>query len=520
MTTDGTSGMTADGSFVIGIDKGTSVIKAVVFDAAGRSCGQGQRRVEVLHPHPGWHEEDPETTWSLCAAAIRDAVAAAGVAPQAIKGIGIAGHMGGAWVLDADGKPLRNAICWPDSRAQAEQMALEQAGILTKVFDISGNGLMPGITVMLLAWLSRHEPAVAANASVVLCAKDYLRFRLTGAIATDPSDVSFVPGDIDARRHSPDILRLCGAGEWTRKLPPMLESGDVAGVVSSEAAAQTGLVAGTPVIVGLGDAPANALGVGCILPGQSVTVLGTSCLNSRVLTGPDRAPEGLGFLFAMPFARYLRILPNTSGTITMDWFLDRFGGPKHPDGAWDFDAMEASAKAIPRGAGGVVMLPYVNGSGVLAPFFDAQARGVFFGMGSHTTRDHLLRAVYEAMCYATRDCFAAMQGEATSLILTGGGSRSPFWAQMFADVCGLPIEVSEAQESGALGVALLAGAATGLWPDLETAVAQTTRTAARYTPDPIAQAEYDGWFSLYCAARDVYRRHSAARATLADGGAA
>ena len=506
--------------YVLGIDKGTSVIKAVVFDVAGRSCGQGQRRVEVLHPHPGWHEEDPETTWSLCAAAISDALVAADIGTDSIIGIGIAGHMGGAWVLDADGKPLRNAICWPDARAQPEQMALEQAGRLPQIFDISGNGLMPGITVMLLSWLSRHEPDVAANASVVLSAKDYLRFRLTGRVATDPSDVSFVPGDIDARCHSAEILHLCGAGDWSGKFPPILESGDVAGCVSAGAAAETGLAIGIPVIVGLGDAAANALGVGCIRPGQSVTVLGTSCLNSRVLAGPDRAPEGLGFLFAMPLARYLRILPNTSGTMTMDWFLDRYGGPKQSGGAWDFAEMEASAKAIPRGAGGVVMLPYINGSGVLAPFFDAQARGVFFGMGSHTTREHLLRAVYEAMCYATRDCFAAMRGQSTSLILTGGGSRSPFWAQLFADVCGLPIEVSEAQESGALGVALLAGTATGLWPDLETAVAQTTRTAAYYTPDPIAQAEYDGWFGLYVATRDVYRRHSSARAALTTEGAA
>lgn len=506
--------------YVIGIDKGTSVIKAVVFDAAGRTCGQGQRRVDVLRPHPGWHEEDPDTTWSLCTTAIRDAIAAAGIAPSAIKGIGIAAHMGGAWVLDAHGKHLRNAICWPDARAQPEQMALEQAGTLPQVFAISGNGLMPGITVMLLAWLTRHEPAIVAKAKVVLCAKDYLRFRLTGAIATDPSDVSFVPGDIDARRHSPEVLRLCGAGAWLDKLPPILESGDVAGGITEAAAAETGLAVGTPVIVGLGDASANALGVGCVRPGQSVTVLGTSCLNSRVMAGPERAPEGLGFLFAMPFARYLRILPNTSGTITMDWFLDRFGGPKRADGTWDFAALEARAKAVPRGAGGVVMLPYVNGSGVLAPFFDAQARGVFFGQGSHTTREHLLRAVYEALCFSTRDCFEDMTGQATSLILTGGGSRSPFWAQMFADVCGLPIEVPEAQESGALGVALLAGAATGLWPDLETAVAQTARTAARYEPDPVAQAEYDGWFSLYRATRDVYRRHSAARAELATAGGA
>jgi xylulokinase len=165
----------------------------------------------------------------------------------------------------------------------------------------------------------------------------------------------------------------------------------------------------------------------------------------------------------------------------------------------------------------VLLLPYVNGSGVLAPFFDARARGSFFGVGSHTTRDHLLRAVYEALCFSTRDCFESMPVKPSSLTLTGGGSRSAFWAQMFADICGLPIEVSSAKESGALGVALLAGVATGLWPNLETAIGQTVQTVARYEPDPQAQPEYEGWFSLFREARDVYRGYSGRRADLTSG---
>jgi sugar (pentulose or hexulose) kinase len=504
-------------SFVIGIDKGTSVIKAVVFDVSGRDCGSSQRRMEVLRPQPGWHEEDPERTWRLCVETIREAVAEAGISGSDIKGVGIAAHMGGAWVLDKGGQAVRNAVCWPDERAQDEQMALEQAGLLDRIFAISGNGLMPGITLMVLAWLSRHEPGVLDRANVVLCAKDYLRYRLTGGLATDPSDVSFVPGDIDRREHSAQLMSLCGAGDWVDRMPRILESGEVAGGISANAAAETGLNAGTPVVTGLGDASANALGVGRIRPGDALTVLGTSCLNSLILAKPDRDPLGLGFLFAMPCDRYIRILPNTSGTITMDWFLERFGGPKKPDGAWDFPAMEQLAGAVPRGAGGVLLLPYVNGSGVLAPFFDARARGSFFGVGSHTTRDHLLRAVYEALCFSTRDCFESMPVKPSSLTLTGGGSRSAFWAQMFADICGLPIEVSSAKESGALGVALLAGVATGLWPNLETAIDQTVQTVARFEPDPQAQPEYEGWFSLFREARDVYRGYSGRRADLTSG---
>jgi xylulokinase len=501
-------------SFVLGIDKGTSVIKAVIFDATGKAVGQAHRRVQVLQPKSGWHEEDPDETWSLCAAAIREAMDVAGLAGTDIAAAGIAGHMGGAWLIDDAGRPVRNAICWPDERAQAEQLRLEPQGVLSEIFAVSGNGLMPGITAMLLGWLNKHERDALERTAAVLCAKDYLRLRLTGVVATDPSDVSFVPGDIDARCHSARVLELCGAGGWVSKMPEILPSGAVAGGVTAEAAKQTGLRQGTPVVTGLGDACANALGVGAIRPGAALTVLGTSCLNSLVTEGPERAPEGLGFLFAMPLEHYLRILPNTSGTIAFDWFLERFGTPEGADGKTDFAALSRLAAAAPRGAGGVVFIPYVNGAGVLAPFFDPLARAGFFGVGSHTTYDDLLRAVYEALCFATRDCFAAMTTRPRSLILTGGGGKSPFWAQLFADICGIPIEIASTEESGALGVALLAGVASGIWPDLETATSNACRVSARYEPDPEATEAYDGWFELYCRTRDVYRRYSADRAAL------
>jgi sugar (pentulose or hexulose) kinase len=501
-------------SFLLGIDKGTSVIKAVVFDVGGVPRGLSHRRVQVLQPQPGWHEEDPRATWALCVEVIREAIAEAGIRGDEISGIGIAGHMGGAWLIGKDGLPVRNAICWPDSRAQSRQVAMEKAGVLEEVFDISGNGLMPGITAMALGWLVAHEPSILNLTQSVVCAKDYLRYCLTDVIATDASDVSYVPGDIDGRKHSARVMELCGADAWMGKLPKILPSGAIAGRITAKAAQQTGLSEGKPVITGLGDACANAVGIGAIEPGSALTVLGSSCLNSQVLDGPERRPAGLGFLFAMPFDRYLRILPNTSGTIAFDWFLDRFGAPTTTAGHTDFAVLEATAAAIPRGAGGVIFIPYVNGSGVLAPFFDTLARGSFFGVGSHTSHAHLLRAVYEALCYATRDCFEAMNTRPRSLVLTGGGAKSTFWAQLFADICGTPIEISSAEESGALGVALLAGVASGVWPDLEAAVIATSRVAARFEPNPAAAAEYDGWFELYQRTRDVYRRHSADRTAL------
>jgi len=511
-------------AFVLGIDKGTSVVKAVVFDAEGQVRGRGEERVARLAPRPGWHEEDAADTWAACCRTIRAALGDAGIGGGDIAGVGIAAHMGGAWIVDAGGRPLRNAVCWPDERAQGDLAELQESGGLDAAFAISGNGLMPGITLLILRWLSRHEPGLRAEAAAVLSAKDYLRLRLTGEVATDPSDVSFVPGDIDRRTHSAELMALMGVEDWAATMPPILPSDAIAGAVTAGAAAETGLAEGTPVVTGLGDAVANLIGAGRSAPGDAVTVLGTSCLNSTVLGGPGRAPDGLGFLFAMPGERYVRILPNTSGTITLDWFLDRFGGPKRPDGSWDFGALGAEVAAVRRGAEGVVLVPYLNPAGVLAPFYDPRARGAFFGMSNQTGRAHLLRAIFEALAYSTRDCFAAMPGTRASLTLTGGGARSPVWAQMFADICGVPVQVCTTDQTGALGVGLLAGVATGVWPDLATAQARAVSIAATYDPDPVAAADYEGWFGLYRDCRDVYRGLSDARSGLvaaapAEGGA-
>ncbi|WP_420410285.1 FGGY-family carbohydrate kinase [Hoeflea sp.] len=500
--------------YLIGIDKGTSMVKSVVFDEDGRTVGTSEERVEVLSPRPGWHEEDPEDSWQACCRTIRGAISQAGIEARAVKGIGIAAHMGGAWIIDKDGKPVRNAVCWPDERAQPLLTELEGTGRLEEAFAISGNGLMPGITLMILAWLNRHEPEVRAKAKAVLGAKDYLRYRLTGGIATDPSDVSFVPGDIDARVHSPKLARLLGAEGWDDTLPEIVASDSIVGEVTAEAAEHTGLAAGTPVVTGCGDAVANVIGAGGSRPGEAITVLGTSCLNSLIVDEPGREPPGLGFLFAMPGDNYLRILPNTSGTITMDWFLDHFGGIRDGAGKWDFRAMEKRVAETPRGADGVLLLPYVNTAGVLAPFYDPRARGAFFGMSNQTTRDHLMRAVYEALAYSTRDCFEAMPGGQEVLTLTGGGARSAFWAQMFADVCKVPIEISTAEQTGAAGVALMAGVAVGIWPDLATGQAKTSSVSVRYEPDPLAAVDYDRWYDLYRDLRETYRGYSARRGEL------
>jgi sugar (pentulose or hexulose) kinase len=498
-----------DDTLVLGIDKGTSVIKAVAFDATGAERACGKRRVPSLHLHPGWHEEDPDTTWRLTAEAIADALAAL-PAGSRVAAVGVTGHMGGAWLIDEHGAPVRNAICWPDGRAHAEQGAMERDGRLEELFAISGNASMPGMTLMALRWLERNEPESLERARTLLIAKDFIRHRLTGEAATEPSDVSWMPGDAETRGYSERLLEISELQRWRALLPEIVPSHEIAGRVTAQAAAQTGLPEGTPVVAGLGDGVANAVGTGVLHPGEAVTVMGTSCLNQLVVDGVEREPFGLGFLWTMPNGTRLRVLPNTAGTMSIDWMAQTTCP------GLEIREVEALAAAQPPGAGGVIFLPYLNSGGVLAPFFDPLARGCLLGLTAQTSQGQLARATFEGLAFATGDCYGAMPRQVDRVRLTGGGANSGLLGQLVADVLGRPVERLTCEESGAAGVGMLAAVAAGLADDLDDAAARWCRVARTFEPVAASRERLTEAFALYRALRDAVRPLSAARHALSE----
>ncbi|MCB8882597.1 carbohydrate kinase [Acidisoma cellulosilytica] len=489
---------------LLGIDKGTTTTKAVVFAAdTGRVLGLARRATPSFRPQPDWHEEDTELTWAGVAIAIRAALADAGLPASAIAAVGVSGHMGGLWALDREGVPFERAIAWPDGRASELLQRWRTSGVVEKVYDISGNALIPGMPIVLLAWMQLNRPDLFRRIGRIFCAKDYVNYRLTGEVATDESDLSFFPCDIRNRSVSEAIFDLCGLAGKSHLIPTVLPIGAPVGRVTAKAAEETGLVEGTPVTSGAGDAVAAAIGAGALLPGQAVTVIGTSFMNNLTVDRPVMEPAGVGFLFLMPNGRWQRLMSNTGGgSICLDWVIDAFGRKESAlceDGSL-FARIESEARALPPLPGGLLFHPYLNTSGMTAPCHEPSARGSIMGLGIDTTPMALLRGIMEGVALSMVDCYAAIDAPVNEIRITGGGARSRLWRDICAAAMNRELAVTEAEETGALGVALLAGQAAGLYPTLEVGAAQLVRVIEKVQPNPAMVARYGAAFPLF---RDI-----------------
>jgi sugar (pentulose or hexulose) kinase len=491
-------------TYLLGIDIGTSVVKSVLFDVQGREVVVARRESQVSRPHPNWSEADMELVWALTLATLKE-VAADGRG-DAVLGIGITGTCCGAWLVDAQGSPVRTAILWNDGRAADILEEWQRSDLFRAIFAISGNALFPGYTLSVLAWLQRNEPDTLASARWLLNSKDWIRFKLTGEIAGEESDCSYLPFDIRRRALSPELFRLAGINDQLRLIPRLQHGFDTAGAVTPAVAAATGLRAGTLVAAGLVDVVASTLGAGAWRPGQACSIVGTSMLNSLVSASPMFEPAGIGVQAVMPGGAWLRSLVNTSGTLNLDWMLGVLADEEKRAAAARkisvFDLVEALIEQVPIGAEGVMYHPYVNTAGVVSPFVNPTARAQFFGIGVHHTRAHLIRAVYEGVALAMLDAYENMPEPCEEVLLSGGGARSPFWSQMFADAMGRSVLVAAGSEFGARGAAMMAGIGAGVYRDLGEAAA-TVQIVRRHKPDFAAHQRYRALYELY---RVIYQQ--------------
>ena len=388
---------------LLGLDIGTSVTKAAVFDRSGRELLRAARPTAIRRPHKTWSEVDPEELWSGVVSLCREITAAV----SDIAAIGISGAMVGAWVVDADGRPLRPGILWDDGRTQPWIEAREAAepGFMARIFASSGSVMQQGCTLPLVRWLIDHEPKVMARAATVFGSKDFVRLRLTGETATDRTEAAVAPGSARDRGRSQAMLDLFGLGEAARLFPPACDSETIAGHVTDSAARATGLRPGTPVAIGAGDVAASVIGAGGKSAGSVVTILGTTCLNGVLVDEPVFDPPDLGLLFTIPGGLWLRTMVNVAGTTNLDWCL-RVLCPDLAAAPDPYAALEALAGEAGIGAGGVVYIPYLSDVGIIAPKVEPKARAGFVGLGSANGRADLVRAVYEGVCFAIRDCYA------------------------------------------------------------------------------------------------------------------
>jgi sugar (pentulose or hexulose) kinase len=488
--------------YLLGVDAGSSLTKAAIFDRDGRQIAVGHCRTDLLRPHPGWCEMDPDAALAAMRRAIGAALAEAGLTGDDIAAIGISAAMVGAWLVDEEGRALRPGINWEDSRAQAmlDARVAEDEAFYRRIFAIDGCVMQQGCTLPLMAWLKEHEGETLRRAAHVLSYKDYLRMRLTGRAAADRTEAAVAPGDARERERSPALITLFGLADLTDKLPPVADSESFAGVVTAKGAEAFGLKAGTPVAIGAGDAPCAVVGAGMLEKDMTTVVLGTTCIVGVVSDEPVFTPPDLGLLFTLPGKAWLRAMVNVAGTTNLDWAI-RTLTSERADDPGRFAAVERLIAEIPIGAEGLVYLPYLSESGIIAPTVDAKARAGFHGLIARHGRAHMIRAVYEGVALAVRDLLQILPA-GKEISLTGGGANSRLWAQMIADAAGRPVVIPSGTEFGARGAALLAATAIGWFPDIRAASLRTRRIERRHEPDPAKTAAWDRAFAAYAESRD------------------
>jgi xylulokinase len=424
----------------LGIDIGTSSAKAVLIDADQRIVATRSEPLEVARPHPGWSEQDAES-WVAATAAIIDALCRDHPAElKGVRGIGLSGQMHGATLLDHADRPLRPAILWDDGRAAEEAAELDAD---PRFRAITGNVVFPGFTAPKLVWVHRNEQKIFGEVSKVLLPKDYVRLWLSGDCASDMSDSSGTAWlDVAKRDWSDDLL---AATHLQRDQMPALAEGTTAtGKLRSVLVSRWGMEHAPVVAGGGGDNAASACGVGTVVPGSAFVSLGTSGVlfvaNERFRPNPESAVHA--FCHALPETWHqMGVILSAAGSL--EWLGDITG----LDGRELSEAVERSDSAA---AESLFFLPYLSGE--RTPHNDTAARGSFLGLSRRTDRAALARAVMEGVAFAFADCLAALQAAGTRVeraTAIGGGSRSPAWLQILADVLDLPIDVPAEGEFGA-----------------------------------------------------------------------
>ncbi len=497
----------------LGLDVGTSGVKAVLVATSGEVVASATTPLTMATPRPGWAEQDPEAWWHASVASVR---AVLGQRPEAqVAGVGISGQMHSSVFLDGAGQVIRPALLWCDGRTTAECAEItRRAGGEEQLRDWVRNPALEGFTLPKVLWLRNREPAAYARLSTVLLAKDFIRYRLTGTLATEPSDASgTLMFDPAGMRWSDGILEAVGVP--LELLPEVGGSSEVLGRVTSAAATATGLTAGTPVVGGGADNACGAAGVGVNTPGEAVASWGTSGTVLAPTAQPLVDPElrAHTFCHVAPKTWYLMGVVLSAGG-AFSWYRDQFA--RELAGAARIDAqLDDEAASVPRGAEGVTFLPYLQGE--RTPHRDASARGAFLGLSLAHSRAHMTRAVLEGVAFALRDSLSILRELGLSpaeLLLTGGGAKSPFLRRLQAEVYGVPVSLVNREEGPAYGAALLAAVGTGAFPDLASAARATLTRSAAETPEPSAHQEYQQPYERFRASYRAARPDVAPAAAL------
>ncbi|WP_067898084.1 FGGY-family carbohydrate kinase [Actinomadura chibensis] len=481
---------------LLGIDAGQTITKAVLFDPGGRELAAAEVPTRVESPRPRWQERDMDALWRECVQAVRTCLGRARLDPARVAAVGVCGHNDGAYLVDEALRPVRRAILATDSRAYRYAESARCPERAARALAVTGQVPFAASPAAVLAWLRDHEPESFARTRWTLFCKDWVRLRLTGAVATDPSEASASFTDVHTQEWSVQALELFGLAALSDRLPPILDGAAPAGTVTDDAAEATGLPPGTPVVTGAHDVDAAAIGVGAVAPGSLSLVLGTFSINQVVTDAPCADPRWQARSFVRP-KQWLHMSTSPSGATNLEWAVRRFG-PWRPDGAPDYASALAGAERGRPGHGDPpVYLPFLYGS----PHSDTLGAALAGLRGWHD-RDDVMRAVIEGVAFNHRfhvDALRERLDVRGPARLCGGGARSELWSGLLADTLGVAVEVTDAAEAGARGAAVLAGVGCGVYADIYDGVRRAVRVARRHEVDAAASAELDDGYARYRA---------------------
>ena len=488
----------------LGIDIGTGSSRALLVDAKGKvrasaTAAHDEPRME----RPLWAEQEPANWWSAAAQAVRAALAQAGIAGSDVKAVGLSGQMHGLVMLDESGAVIRPSLIWCDQRSQVQVDAVHAKLGRENVLRYIANPVLTGFTLPKLLWVRDHEPANFARLKKVLLPKDYVRYKLTGEFASDVSDASGTAYfDVVNRRWSFEMLD--GLGLDRSILPSCVESHEITGRISAEAAAATGLAAGTPVVGGAGDQAASAVGNGIVEPGIVSCTIGTSGVVFAHMEKVAYDPGGRVHTFCHAVAGKWHVMGVTQGAgLSLQWMRNKLmPGTEYP-------VMTAEAEKSPMGSQGLFWLPYLMGE--RTPHLDATARGGWVGLTASHTRADLIRSVIEGVSYSQRDCLDIVESlgvNASTVRASGGGAQSLFWRGLLASILNKRVATLETQEGSAYGAALLALVGSGEYANVPEVCRIAVKETDSVAPDAGASSYYNKahkvYAALYPALRPIY----------------
>lgn len=489
-------------NYFIGIDIGTTGVKAVLMDVNGIVVTTATNEYPMFTPQPLWAEQNPEDWWNATCKSISEVINKANINSSDIKGIGLTGQMHGLVTIDSNGKVLYPCIMWNDQRTSEECKEITDKIGFKNLLSITGNQVLPGFTAPKIIWLRKNKPEVFSRINRILLPKDYIRYKLTDEFFTDVSDASGTSLlNVKERTWSKEILnKIEISSEW---LPEVVESIAQTGSISKQASNLTGLTEGTPVFAGGGDQAAGAIGSGAVKEGIVSIVLGTSGVVFTHSNDYRIEPEGKlhAFCHSVPGKWHLMGV-TLSAAGSFRWYRDAFAQQEkleaEKSGRDVYEILTSQAESVPAGSEGLFFLPYLTGE--RTPYPDPNAKGAFIGLNVRHTKSYLIRAVLEGVAYSLKDCYELISNlgiKAERLIISGGGAKSKLWRSIISDIFNAEINTLTCTEGAPYGAAILAAVGSENYKNVNEACEKILKIDSKIEPDKKRVSTYNDFYSIY-----------------------